>query len=106
MNNIKYIVIDIPRATSVFEARNQQGKILGEVILETKPAVMIDCREGKEEHCKSHLRKARMRMGSTTLSNRGWPNLKKMAALPSDPAHARDNGRIKRRLMSSPGSKL
>lgn len=42
MNSINYIGIDVHQTTSVFAVMNQQGKIVGEALLETKPATSID----------------------------------------------------------------
>ena len=47
MNTIKYIGIDVHQATSVFAVMNQQGKLEGEAILETRPAPMIDFLKGQ-----------------------------------------------------------
>jgi transposase len=47
MNSIKYIGIDVHQATSVFAVMNQQGKIVGEAVLETKPATIIDFLKGQ-----------------------------------------------------------
>lgn len=47
MNNIKYIGIDVHQATSVFAVRNQQGKLIGEAVLESKPATIIDFLKGQ-----------------------------------------------------------
>ena len=42
MNNVKYIGIDVHQATSVFSIIDPKGKFLGEAVLETKPATIID----------------------------------------------------------------
>jgi len=42
MNTNKYIGIDVHQATSVFAVMDQQGKLLGEAVLETKPQVLVD----------------------------------------------------------------
>jgi transposase len=47
MNNTKYIGIDVHQATSVFAVLNQQGNIVGEATLETKPATIIDFLKGQ-----------------------------------------------------------
>jgi transposase len=47
MNTIKYIGIDVHQATSVFAIRDHQGKLVGEAILETKPAAIIDFLKGQ-----------------------------------------------------------
>jgi len=47
MNTIKYIGIDVHQATSVFAIMNQQGKMVGEATLETKPATIIDFLKGQ-----------------------------------------------------------
>jgi transposase len=47
MNSLKYIGIDVHQATSVFAVMNQNGKILGEAVLETKPATIIDFLKGQ-----------------------------------------------------------
>jgi transposase len=47
MNNVKYIGIDVHQATSVFAVMNQKGKIVGEAVLETKPATIIDFLKGQ-----------------------------------------------------------
>jgi len=47
MNSIKYIGIDVHQATSVFAVMNQRGKIVGEAVLETKPATIIDFLKGQ-----------------------------------------------------------
>jgi transposase len=47
MNTIKYIGIDVHQATSVFAVRNHKGKIIGESILETQPAAILDFLKGQ-----------------------------------------------------------
>ena len=47
MNTTKYIGIDVHQATSVFAIRDHQGKLIGEAVLETKPAAIIDFLEGQ-----------------------------------------------------------
>jgi transposase len=47
MSNNKYIGIDVHQATSVFAVMNQQGRIAGEAVLETKPATIIDFLKGQ-----------------------------------------------------------
>ncbi len=47
MNNSKYIGIDVHQATSVFAVVNQQGRITGEAVLETKPTTIIDFLKGQ-----------------------------------------------------------
>ena len=42
MNTIKYIGIDVHKATSVFAVRNHKGKIVSESIIETQPMAIID----------------------------------------------------------------
>ncbi len=42
MNTIKYIGIDVHQATSVFAIRDNQGKLIGEAVLETKPTAIVD----------------------------------------------------------------
>jgi len=47
MNTTKYIGIDVHQATSVFAIRDNQGKLIGEAVLETKPAAIIDFLKGQ-----------------------------------------------------------
>jgi transposase len=47
MSNIKYIGIDVHQATSVFAVRDQKGRLVGEAVLETKPAAIIDFLKGQ-----------------------------------------------------------
>jgi transposase len=47
MNTTKYIGIDVHQATSVFAIRDHQGKLIGEAVLETKPAAIIDFLKGQ-----------------------------------------------------------
>ena len=47
MNTIKYIGIDVHQATSVFAIRDHQGKLVGEAVLETRPAAIIDFLKGQ-----------------------------------------------------------
>jgi len=47
MNDIKYIGIDVHQATSVFVIIDPKGKLLGEAVLETKPATIIDFLKGQ-----------------------------------------------------------
>ena len=42
MNTLKYIGIDVHQATSVFAVMNQNGKITGESVPETKATTIID----------------------------------------------------------------
>jgi transposase len=46
MNTIEYIGIDVHQATSVFAVMNQKGQIIGEAVLETKPATIINFLKG------------------------------------------------------------
>ena len=46
MNTIKYIGIDVHQATSVFAIRDNKRKLIGEAVIENKPAAIIDFLKG------------------------------------------------------------
>src|SRR5512136_1143231 len=47
MNSIKYIGIDVHQATSVFAVRDSHGNIIGESVLKTEPAAIVDYLRGQ-----------------------------------------------------------
>jgi transposase len=47
MNNVKYIGIDVHQATSVFAVRDSRGSLIGESIVKTEPATIIDFLRGQ-----------------------------------------------------------
>jgi transposase len=47
MNSIKYIGIDVHQSTSVFAVRDSHGNIIGESVLKTEPAAIVDFLRGQ-----------------------------------------------------------